>query len=64
MQDLTPNAFDNGYNMTLSGLGLIEAQTVEHADPKEMLASVAAKEERILGLIAEMQELLPGGNGK
>jgi type I restriction enzyme M protein len=55
---------DNGYNMTLSGLGLIEAETVEHAEPEELLASVAAKEERILGLIGEMQELLAGGNGE
>ena len=55
---------DSGYNMTLSGLGLIEAETVEHAEPEEILASVAAKEERILGLIAEMQELLAGGNGE
>jgi type I restriction enzyme M protein len=53
---------DNGYNLTLSGLGLIEAETVEHAEPEEILASVAAKEEQILGLIAEMQELLAGGN--
>lgn len=51
---------DNGYIMTLSGLGLIEAETVEHAEPEEILASVAAKEERILGLIAEMRELLEG----
>jgi len=55
---------DNGYNMTLSGLGLIEAETVEYAEPEEVLASVAAKEKRILGLIAEMQELLVGGNGE
>ena len=54
---------DKGCNMTLSGLGLMEAETVEHAEPKEILASVAAKEERILGLIGEMQELLAGGNG-
>jgi type I restriction enzyme M protein len=50
--------------MTLSGLGLIEAEIVEHAEPEEILASVATKEERILGLIAEMQELLAGGNGE
>lgn len=54
---------DNAYNMTLSGLGLIEAETVQHTEPEESLASVAAKEERILGLVAEMQELLSGGNG-
>jgi type I restriction enzyme M protein len=55
---------DNGYNMTLSGLGLIEAESVEHPEPEEILASVALKEERILTLIAEMQELLSGGNGE
>ena len=55
---------DSGYNMTLSGLGLIEAETVEHVEPEEILASVAAKEKRILGLISEMQELLAGGNGE
>ena len=55
---------DNGYNMTLSSLGLIEAETVEHPEPEEILASVAAKEERILQLIQEMQELLAGGNGE
>jgi type I site-specific restriction-modification system R (restriction) subunit len=33
-------------------------------EPEEILASVAANEERILGLIAEMQELLAGGNGE
>ncbi|SPD75134.1 conserved hypothetical protein [uncultured Desulfobacterium sp.] len=49
---------DNGYNMTLSGLGLIEAETIEHPEPEEILASVAAKEKRILQLIQEMQELL------
>ncbi len=55
---------DNGYNMTLSGLGLVEAEAVEHAEPEEILASIVVKEERILGLISEMQELLAGGNGE
>lgn len=55
---------DNGYNMTLSSLGLIEAETVEHAEPEDILASIATKEERILQLIQEMQELLAGGNGR
>ena len=55
---------DNGYNMTLSALGLIEAETVEYPEPEEILASVASKEERILELIAEMQALLAGGNGE
>jgi type I restriction enzyme M protein len=55
---------DNSYNMTLSSLGLIEAETVEHREPEEILVSVAVKEERILKLIQEMQELFAGGNGK
>jgi type I restriction enzyme M protein len=55
---------DNGYNMTLSGLGLIEAETVEHKEPEEILVSIATKEKRILQLIQEMRELLGGGNGE
>ncbi len=54
----------NNYNMTLSSLGLIEAETIEHMEPQEILSSVAAKEERILKLIQEMQKLLAGGNGE
>lgn len=49
---------DNGYNMTLSGLGLIEAETIEYPEPEDILISLAAKEERILGLIQEMQKLM------
>jgi len=55
---------ENGYNMTLSGLDLIEAETVEHPEPEDILISVAAKEERILRLIQEMRGLLAGGNGE
>jgi len=44
--------------------GLIEAETIEHPEPEDILVSVAAKEERILRLIQEMQELLQGGNRK
>jgi type I restriction enzyme M protein len=50
--------------MTLSSLGLITTETVEHEEPEMILASVAAKEERILLLIREMQELLARGNGR
>ena len=53
---------DNGYNMTLSGLGLIETEAVDHLEPEDILNSVAAKEERILLLIQEMQELLSVGD--
>ena len=55
---------DNSYNMTLSSLGLIEAETVEYPEPEAILSSVSAKEERILQLIQEMRELLEGGNGE
>ena len=54
---------ENGYNMTLSGLGLIEPETIDHAEPEEILESVAAKEEKILDLVNEMRQLLNGGNG-
>jgi type I restriction enzyme M protein len=54
---------DNGYNMTLSSLGLIEAKTFEHPEPEDILSSIATKEERIFQLIREMQELLAGGDG-
>lgn len=54
---------DNGYNMTLSGLGLVAPETADHPEPEQVLASVAAKEERILQLIQEMREILEGGNG-
>ena len=40
----------------------IEAEVVKHPEPEEVLTSVAAKEERILGLIQEMQQLLTGGD--
>jgi type I restriction enzyme M protein len=53
---------DNGYNMTLSGLGLIEAETVEHAEPEE-ISPRRRQGGRILGLIGEMQDLLAGGMG-
>lgn len=53
---------DNGYNMTLSALGLVEPEIVNHAEPEAILASVAIKEERILKLIQEMRGLLEGGN--
>jgi len=52
---------DNDCNMTLSSLGLVQAEAVEHDEPEEILASVAAKEERILELIQEMRELLENG---
>jgi len=51
---------DNGYNMTLSALGLVGPQKVEYPKPEEIVASVASKEERIHQLVTEMRELLKG----
>jgi type I restriction enzyme M protein len=53
---------NNGYNMTLSGLGLVRSETVEYPEPEDIMASIAAKEERILSLIREMRELLESEN--
>ncbi len=53
---------DNGYNMTLSALGLVEPETVNHPEPEVILASVAEREKRILKLVEEMKELLEGAN--
>jgi type I restriction enzyme M protein len=49
---------DNGYNMTLASLGLVEAEKTEHAEPEEILAAVAEKERRILEIVEEMRELV------
>ena len=48
----------NGYNMTLASLGLVEPEKTDHAEPEEILESVAAKEKRILALVEEMKGLL------
>ena len=52
----------NGYNMTLASLGLVEPEKTDHAEPEDILESVAAKEERILALVAEMKGLLENPN--
>jgi type I restriction enzyme M protein len=49
---------DNGYNLTLTGLGLVEPQHTEHAEPEAILGSVAEKERRILKIVEEMRELV------
>lgn len=49
---------ENGYNMTLSSLGLVDQEKAESADPEIILASVAEKERRILKLIEEMRGLV------
>jgi len=54
---------DKGLNLTLTGLGLIEAEAIEHQPPEEILEHMALHETRIVRLIAEMQTLLENGNG-
>ena len=54
---------EKNYNLTLSNLGLVEAETIDHDEPEEILDSVATKEEKIFDLIAEMRQLLQNGNG-
>ena len=49
---------DNDYNLTLTSLGLVEAEAIEHAEPEAILASVAEKERRILEVVEEMRELV------
>lgn len=57
---------EKNYNLTLSGLGLVEAEAIDHDEPGEILESVASKEEKIFNLIEEMRLLLQNGsvNGK
>lgn len=54
---------DNGYNMSLSALGLVEPDAIEHPEPEDVLESIVAKEERVFAIIYEMRDLLTGGNG-
>lgn len=54
---------EKNFNMTLSGLGLVKPDKIEHLEPEEVLESVVAKEERIFDLIREMQELLSKETG-
>ena len=53
---------EKGYNLTLSGLGLTEPETVEHEPPEEILEVIADKQERIASLIAELRTLLENNN--
>ena len=53
----------NGYNLTLASLGLVEAEKTDHAEPEEILSSVAEKEQKILDIIGEMRELVLEENG-
>ncbi len=56
---------DNNYNMTLTGLGLIEPDKTEHEAPEEILERMTEKQERVLELLEEMRLLLleEAGNG-
>jgi type I restriction enzyme M protein len=54
---------EKNYNMTLSGLGLIEPGKVEHAEPDEILETVEIKTEKLLTIVKEMRELLIESNG-
>lgn len=49
---------ENGYNLTLASLGLVEPERTDHAEPEEILFSVAEKERRILEIVEEMRELV------
>lgn len=51
----------NDYNMSLASLGLIEPEKTHHAEPREILSSVADKERRILEIVEEIQGLVNGG---
>ncbi len=51
----------SGYNLTLSGLGLVRPETVEYPEPSEILRSVEEKELRILEIVREMREMLGRG---
>jgi type I restriction enzyme M protein len=56
----------NGYKLTLNDLGLVAPEKTDHAEPEEILESVAEKEQKILDIIGEMRELVleENGNGR
>lgn len=49
---------ENGYNMTLTSLGVVEAEKADHAEPEDILARMAEKERRILEIVGEMRALV------
>jgi type I restriction enzyme M protein len=49
---------ENGYNLTLASLGLVAPEKTDHAEPVDILASVAEKERKILQIVEEMRELV------
>lgn len=52
------NIIANGYNLTLASLGLVAPEKTDHAEPEDILTSVAEKERRILEIVEEMRELV------
>lgn len=48
---------ENGYNLELSTLGLVEPEKTDHAEPGDILASIAEKERQILAIVQEIHEL-------
>ena len=50
----------NGYNLTISSLGLVEPEKTNHAEPETILSTVAEKERRILDIVEEMRKLVAG----
>jgi type I restriction enzyme M protein len=49
---------ENGYNLTLASLGLVEPEKTDHAEPEDILEAVAQKERRILEIVEEMKKLV------
>ena len=47
--------------MTLSGLGLVLQDKVDHIEPEEILETIETKEERVFELINEMRKILQNG---
>lgn len=53
---------DKGYNLTLSGLGLIKPKPMEHEPPEEILEVIAEKQGRIAVIIGELRAILESNN--
>ena len=49
---------ENGCNLTLAGLGLVEPEKTDHPEPEDILVRVMQKEKRIMQIVAEMKALL------
>jgi type I restriction enzyme M protein len=53
---------EKGYNLTLSGLGLIEPETAEHEPPEEILEVIAEKQQRVAQIVSELRGILESNN--